>query len=202
METSVKLYSLPFGNVKTYLFVLLFVAGNIALPQLCHLVPAGGPTLLPIYFFTLIAAYKYGFKVGLLTALLSPVINHLLFAMPAAAVLPAILIKSGLLAGTAALAARYAKNISLLALLGVVLSYQIIGTVFEWALCGNFFLAVQDFRMGIPGMLIQWFGGYAPESNRKEINVYSQTVSLNPKTLFAHCGYISPVCGCLSQGLG
>ena len=86
METSAKLYSLPFGNVKTYLFVLLFVAGNIALPQLCHLVPAGGPTLLPIYFFTLIAAYKYGFKVGLLTALLSPVINHLLFAMPAAAV--------------------------------------------------------------------------------------------------------------------
>lgn len=120
METSAKLYSLPFGNVKTYLFALLFVAGNIALPQLCHLVPAGGPTLLPIYFFTLIAAYKYGFKVGLLTALLSPVINHLLFAMPAAAVLPAILIKSGLLAGTAALAARYAKNISLLALLGVI----------------------------------------------------------------------------------
>lgn len=33
METSVKLYSLPFGNVKTYLFVLLFVAGNIALPR-------------------------------------------------------------------------------------------------------------------------------------------------------------------------
>ena len=121
METSAKLYSLPFGNVKTYLFALLFVAGNIALPQLCHLVPAGGPTLLPIYFFTLIAAYKYGFKVGLLTA----------------------------------------KNISLLALLGVILSYQIIGTAFEWALCGNFFLAVQDFRMGIPGMLIQWFGGYA-----------------------------------------
>lgn len=118
METSAKLYSLPFGNVKTYLFALLFVAGNIALPQLCHLVPAGGPTL------------------------------------------PAILIKSGLLVGAAALAARYAKNISLLALLGVVLSYQIIGTAFEWALCGNFFLAVQDFRMGIPGMLIQWFGGY------------------------------------------
>ena len=61
METSVKLYSLKHSNVKTYLFALLFVAGNIALPQLCHLVPYGGPTLLPIYFFTLIAAYKYGF---------------------------------------------------------------------------------------------------------------------------------------------
>lgn len=161
METSAKLYSLSFANTKTYLFALLFIVGNIALPQFCHLVPAGGPTLLPIYFFTLIAAYKYGFRVGLLTAVLSPVINHLLFAMPAAAVLPAILIKSGLLAAAAALAARYTKKISLWALLGVVLSYQVVGTVFEWALCGDFFLAVQDFRMGVPGMLIQWFGGYA-----------------------------------------
>lgn len=161
METSAKLYSLPFGNVRTYLFALLFIVGNIALPQLCHLVPTGGPTLLPIYFFTLIAAYKYGFQVGLLTAILSPVINHLLFAMPAVTVLPAILIKSGLLAGVAALAAHHVKSVSLLALLGVVLSYQVIGTAFEWALCGDFFLAVQDFRMGIPGMLIQWFGGYA-----------------------------------------
>lgn len=70
METSVKLYSLKHSNVKTYLFALLFVAGNIALPQLCHLVPYGGPTLLPIYFFTLIAAYKYGFLVSV-SAILS-----------------------------------------------------------------------------------------------------------------------------------
>lgn len=161
METSAKLYSLSFANTKTYLFALLFIVGNIALPQLCHLVPAGGPTLLPIYFFTLIAAYKYGFRVGLLTAVLSPVINHLFFAMPAAAVLPAILIKSGLLAAAAAWAARCTKKISLWALLGVVLSYQVVGTAIEWALCGDFFLAVQDFRMGVPGMLIQWFGGYA-----------------------------------------
>lgn len=161
METSAKLYSLNYSNVRTYLFALLFVAGNIALPQICHLVPYGGPTLLPIYFFTLIAAYKYGFRVGLLTAILSPVINHLLFAMPSEAALPIILIKSALLAGTSALAARTLKSVSLWAILGVVLSYQIIGTAFEWAFIGNFHAAVQDFRIGIPGMLIQWFGGYA-----------------------------------------
>lgn len=161
METTAKLYSLSYSNSKTYLFAILFVVGNIALPQFCHLVPMGGPTLLPIYFFTLIAAYKYGFRVGLLTALLSPVINHILFAMPPAAVLPAILVKSGLLAGTAALAARYAKTVSLWAILAAVLSYQIIGTAFEWIYVGNFFAAAQDFRIGIPGMLIQWFGGYA-----------------------------------------
>ncbi|QIU96064.1 ECF transporter S component [Bacteroides faecium] len=161
METSAKLYSLNYSNVKTYLFALLFIAGNIALPQLCHLTPYGGPTLLPIYFFTLVAGYKYGFRVGLLTAILSPVINHLLFAMPSEAALPVILIKSTLLAGASALAARTLKSVSLLGVLGVVLSYQIIGTAFEWAILGNFHAAVQDFRIGIPGMLIQWFGGYA-----------------------------------------
>lgn len=161
MNTSAKLYSLSFANVKTYLFALLFVAGNIILPQLCHLIPMGGPTLLPIYFFTLIAAYKFGIRVGLLTALLSPVVNHLLFGMPAAAVLPAILIKSGLLAIAASAIARYTKDkVTLGGLLIAVLSYQIIGTAFEWMLCGNFYLAVQDFRMGVPGMLLQWLGGY------------------------------------------
>lgn len=160
MNTSAKLYSLSFGNVKTYLFAFLFVAGNIILPQLCHLIPMGGPTLLPIYFFTLIAAYKFGFRVGLLTALLSPVLNHLLFAMPAAAVLPAILVKSSILAVAASLTARYTHNISLFPLLGVVLAYQVIGISFEWVFTGSFYLAVQDFRIGLPGMLLQWVGGY------------------------------------------
>ena len=140
---------------------MLFVAGNIALPQLCHLVPAGGPTLLPIYFFTLIASYKYGFRVGLLTAILSPIINHLLFSMPSATVLPAILVKSGLLAGASALVAHYTKKVSLAAILIAILAYQFIGTAFEWAWIGNFYAAIQDFRIGVPGMLIQWFGSYA-----------------------------------------
>ena len=94
METTVKLYSLPYRSVKTYLAALLFALGNIVLPQLFHLMPQGGVTWLPIYFFTLVEAYKYGWRVGLLTAVLSPVVNSALFGMPAMAVLPAILLKS------------------------------------------------------------------------------------------------------------
>lgn len=161
MKTAAKLYSLNYSNAKTYLFALLFVAGNIILPQVCHLIPNGGITLLPIYFFTLIAAYKYGFRVGILTAILSPVINHLLFGMPPAALLPVILIKSGLLATTAALAAHYTKKISLLPIIAAVLAYQVIGTFAEWAIEGSFYVAIQDFRIGIPGILLQIFGGYA-----------------------------------------
>ena len=155
METTVKLYSLNFRQAKTYWFTLLFVAGNLILPQLCHLI------LLPIYFFTLIAAYKFGIRVGLLTAVLSPLANSALFEMPAAAVLPEILIKSVTLAVAAAMAARYLKNVSLLAMVAVVLTYQIIGSLFEWALTGSFLTAMQDFRLGVPGMLLQIVAGYA-----------------------------------------
>ena len=84
-----------------------------------------------------------------------------MFGMPALAVLPAILIKSSLLAGAAALVAHRLRNITLGGLLVAVLAYQVIGTFFEWALCGDFFVAVQDFRIGVPGMLLQWIGGYA-----------------------------------------
>lgn len=157
---SVSLHSLEYKNAATYRIAALFVAGNIALPQLCHLVPSGGPMLLPIYFFTLVAAYKYGWKVGLLTAVASPLVNSALFAMPAPAVLPAILTKSLLLAAAAGFAARRFRRVSLPLLLGVVLFYQLVGSAAEWALTGSLTAALQDFRIGIPGMLLQIFGGY------------------------------------------
>lgn len=159
--TTVKLYSWEYNRTKTYGAAALFVVGNIVLPQLCHLVHLGGPTMLPIYFFTLIGAYKYGWRVGLLTALASPLVNSVLFGMPAAAGLPAILLKSVLLALAAGVAASHFKRVSVLLLAGVVLAYQVIGTLGEWAMKGDFFLAVQDFRIGLPGILLQVFGGWA-----------------------------------------
>lgn len=158
--TSVKFYALGYSEMKTYLAALAFVAGNIALPQLFHLIPQGGVTWLPIYFFTLIGAYKYGWRVGLLTALCSPLANHLLFGMPAVGVLPAIMVKSGLLALAAGFAANRWGRISVPILIAVVLSYQFVGTLVEWAITGSFAVAVQDFRIGVPGMLLQVFGGY------------------------------------------
>jgi len=161
MNSTAKLYSYSFNSVKTYLFATIFVAGNIIAPQLAHFVPQGGFIFLPIYFFTLIAAYKYGLKVGLLTALLSPLINHLLFGMPPVAVLPAILVKSVLLAGAASWLARRSNAVTLLNLVLAVLFYQVAGTLLEWALVRDFMVAIQDFRLGVPGMLLQVVGGFA-----------------------------------------
>lgn len=160
MQTSVKLYSLDFSEMRAYLWTALFVVGNIVLPQLCHLIPQGGLMLLPIYFFTLVAAYKYGWKVGLLTAILSPVANHLLFSMPPTAMLPSILVKSTLLSVIAGYVAHRTGRVSLLLLLGVVLAYQVLGCCIEAVMHGSLYAGLQDFRLGLPGMLLQVLGGY------------------------------------------
>lgn len=159
--TTIKLYSLGYDEAKTYLVASLFIVGNIVLPQLFHLVPKGGMIWLPIYFFTLVGAYKYGWRAGLLTAVLSPLVNSLLFGMPMAAALPAIILKSVLLALSAGYVARRYRSVSIPLLLAAVLLYQIVGTLGEWAMRGDLMLALQDFRIGIPGMLLQVFGGYA-----------------------------------------
>ncbi|NLI72386.1 MAG: ECF transporter S component [Bacteroidales bacterium] len=160
MSSTVKLYSLEFSNIKTYLFASAFVVGNIALPQLAHLMPQGGLIFLPIYFFTLIAAYKYGIRVGLLTAILSPLANNLLFGMPPAPMLPIILIKSSLLAVAASMAAKYFGKVSILGIILAVLAYQIIGTGAEWVMTQSFVAAVQDIRIGFPGIILQIAGGF------------------------------------------
>lgn len=160
MQTTVKLYSLEYDNAKTYLAASLFVLGNIAVPQLFHLIPQGGITWLPIYFFTLVGAYKYGWRVGLLTAIVSPLINSLLFGMPPSSGLPAILLKSVLLAVFAGITATRFRKASIWMLLAVVLAYQTVGTLGEWIMKGDFYLAVQDFRIGVPGMLLQVLGGW------------------------------------------
>ena len=146
--------------MRTYIFALLFIVGNIVLPQLCHLFPQGGLMLLPIYFFTLIAAYKYGLRVGLLTAVLSPLVNSALFGMPPAAALPIIMIKGVLLACAASWMANKSKGASLLALIGVVLGYQLIGGLIEWAMTGSLASALQDWKLGWPGMALQAIGGW------------------------------------------
>lgn len=162
METSaIKRRALDYTMAKTYLVAALFIAGNIILPQLCHLLPQGGAVLLPIYLFTLLAAYRYGWRVGLLTAAASPLLNTLLFGMPMAAALPAILFKSVALALIAAYAGTHARRTTPWVLAAVVVGYQAVGTLFEWVWSGSFTAAVQDFRLGIPGMVLQIAGGWA-----------------------------------------
>ena len=159
--SSTAVYSLSYRESKTYVAAALFVIGNILLPQLCHLMPQGGLIWLPIYFFTLVAAYKYGLTAGLLTAIVSPIVNSSLFGMPAASMLPIILTKSVLLALAAAFIASKVRHVALWAVALAVVAYQGIGMMAEWGMTGSLTAALQDIRLGWPGMLVQIFGGFA-----------------------------------------
>jgi hypothetical protein len=48
----------------------------------------------------------------------------------------------------------------LLHLLVVILAYQVLGGLAEWGLSGSFAAALQDFKLGLPGLLVQLFGGW------------------------------------------
>lgn len=159
-NNTVRLYAYDCRESKTWLFAALFIAGNILLPQLCHFIPQGGPRLLPIYFFTLVGAYKYGWRVGLLTAVASPLINSACFGMPAQAMLPVILLKSVILALAAGFVAQRFRRVTLPLLAAVVAAYQLLGGLGEWAILGSFAAALQDWTMGLGGMLLQVAGGY------------------------------------------
>lgn len=159
--STVSLYQLGYSELRTYLMAALFVVGNIALPQLCHLVPQGGLIFLPIYFFTLFGAYKYGYAVGLITAVFSPIVNNLLFGMPPAPMLAPILTKSILLALAAAFVAQRFRKATIPCIALAVVAYQAVGSLAEWAITGSLAAALQDVRLGLPGMLLQVFGVWA-----------------------------------------
>jgi hypothetical protein len=95
-----------------------------------------------------------------LTALASPLLNHLLFAMPAAAALPPILAKSLLIAVLAPVLLRRVKVLPL-ALVAIILGYQVLGGLFEFALTQSADKALQDLTLGWPGMLVQFVVGWA-----------------------------------------
>lgn len=159
MQTAT-LQQLNFTDRRTYLWAAAFVVGNIVLPQLFHLVPQGGLMFLPIYFFTLVGAWKFGWKVGLLTAVCSPLINSALFGMPPVAVLPAILTKSVLLALAAGYASKRFGQATLPLVMAVVVFYQLVGGLIEWGITQSLSAALQDVRIGMPGILLQMIGGW------------------------------------------
>ena len=106
METNVKLYALNYDEVKTYLWAALFVVCNLVLPQVFHLIPQGGIIFAPLSFVILAGAYKFGWKTGLLAAVASPLVHHLLTGQPAWGVLEVMTLKLVVLALVAGLAAQ------------------------------------------------------------------------------------------------
>ena len=160
MEANVRLYALNYDEAKTYLWAMVFVACNLVLPQVFHLIPQGGVIFSPLSLVILAGAYKFGWKTGLLAALASPLVNHLITGMPAWEVMPVMTLKLAVLALVAGLAAQRFKTVSLPLLIGVVLVSKAIGCLGEFILTGGIAATIADFTIGWPGLLLQVFGAW------------------------------------------
>ncbi len=160
MTTNAKLYTLNYDEAKTYLWAAVFVVCNLVLPQVFHLIPQGGIIFAPLSLVILAGAYKLGWRVGLLAALISPLVNHLLTGMPAWGVLPVMTFKLSVLALIAGFTAQYFKKTSLPLLIGVALVSLLIGGLGELALTGGIAATTQDLTIGWPGLLLQVIGAY------------------------------------------
>ena len=160
METKAKLFSLNFSETRTYLWAVLFIACNLLLPQLCHLYPQGGIVFAPLSLVILAGAYKLGWKVALLAAVASPLVNHWLTGMPAWGVLQVMMLKLVVLAIVAGLTAQHFKKVSLPLIAAVILVAEALGALGELALTGSVDATVQDFTIGYPGLLLQLVGTY------------------------------------------
>ena len=160
MEANVRLYALNYDEAKTYLWATVFVACNLILPQVFHLIPQGGVIFSPLSLVILAGAYKFGWKTGLLAALASPLVNHLITGMPAWEVMPVMTMKLAVLALVAGLAAQRFKTVSLPLLIGVILVSKAIGALGELAMTGGVAATIADFTIGWPGLLLQVFGAW------------------------------------------
>ena len=160
MEANVRLYSLDYDEAKTYLWATVFVACNLILPQLFHLIPQGGVIFAPLSLVILAGSYKFGWKTGLLAALASPLVNHAVTGLPAWEVLPVMTLKLAVLALVAGLAAQRFKTVSLPLLIGVILVSKAIGCLGEFILTGGIAATIADFTIGWPGLLLQVFGAW------------------------------------------
>lgn len=151
MKYQYQVSSLTLSNLHTYLFALLFTAGNVVLPQLCHLVPQGGLIFQPIYLFTIVAACRWGWRVALLTALVSPLLNTFLFAMPSVAMLPVVLLKSVVFALGVSWALMGKVRKPMLTAVLCIVGAQLLGAAAEWLLLSS----ATTLWFCLPGLALQ-----------------------------------------------
>jgi hypothetical protein len=152
--------SLSLRDMRLYGFVAAFSVGNLALPMAVHTLPQGGLIFLPIFFFTLVAAYRFGLTAGVLTALASPLLNHFLTGMPPTDVLAGVVARSLLVAVFAAMLASRTGRLSVWSLLLAAVAMQLGGFAFDLVLGGSVASGLEILRLGIPGVAIMAVGGY------------------------------------------
>ena len=160
---------LKYTDVRIYIFAVAFVLLDVAVPWVFHQFHLAGPTYLPMHIFVFVAALLFGWRLGLLVGLITPLASYAVSGMPLLPVLPQIMIELsvyGLAAGMlrerfnlrvawSLLGAMTAGRLALL--LAVLMVYVIAGRVYSpLGAEANPVLAVwTTVKQGWPGIALQ-----------------------------------------------
>jgi hypothetical protein len=148
-------------DLRLYGFAAVFSLGNLVAPMAVHSVPQGGLIFLPIFFFTLVAAARFGFAAGVLTGIASPLVNFALTGLPPSGELFTVLAQSILLATVICLFASRSGRVGVPALFLAAVSMQLAGFAIDLARGVSASVCLDALRLGIPGVALMVVGGYA-----------------------------------------
>jgi len=160
---------LRYTEIRSYVFTGVFTLLAVAVPWGFHQFHLAGATFLPMHIFVLIAGLLFGWRVGLVVGLLTPLASYAVSGMPVLQILPQIVVELGvygLVAGMlrerfnlrvawALLGAMVAGRLALC--LGALVIYLILGEVYSpLGLEANPLLMVWAvIKQGGPGIVIQ-----------------------------------------------
>ena len=160
---------LRYTEIRSYVFTGVFTLLAVAVPWGFHQFHLAGATFLPMHIFVLIAGLLFGWRVGLVVGLLTPLASYAVSGMPVLQILPQIVVELGvygLVAGMlrerfnlrvawALLGAMVAGRLALC--LGALVIYLILGQVYSpLGLEANPLLVVWAvIKQGGPGIVIQ-----------------------------------------------
>lgn len=161
--------TLKFTEIRSYIFASVFVVLSVAAPWVFHQFHLAGPTFLPMHIFVFVAGLLFGWRLGLMVGLLTPLASYAVSGMPGLQILPQIVVELsvyGLVAGIlrerfnlravwSLLGAMIAGRLALG--LGVLVIYLIAGRVYSpLGIEANPFLAVWSaIKQGGPGIIMQ-----------------------------------------------
>ena len=149
------------GRSRVVAGLSVALAASAAIPQLFHLLGVSGAVFLPIYTAVLLAALFVHALAAVLVAALTPLVNHLLSGMPAAAPLPMLQILTGELLVLALLLSflkRMPVPLRLLVALAAARAVGLLFVPFHERVTMDWWLGM--LQRGIPGLLIQFAVGY------------------------------------------
>jgi len=97
--------TLKLTDIRTYGIIAAFTALSVATPWVAHQFGLAGATYLPMQLFVFAAALACGWQAGVIVGLLTPLASFAISGMPAATILPQVLVESvayGAIAGCCA----------------------------------------------------------------------------------------------------